>query len=191
MAARAYRLGRRQAEAGRTRSRILAAARDLVSELGPEASLGQVAGRAGVSRITIYNQFGSKSGLLEALSTQSTPVPGDVPPGEPGADPSDELRLRIQQACAAWARDPRLYRQLAVRAHGERSDHDHALAERLAGEDRLRPGCSIKEAEDVIGILTSFPVFDRLHKEGRRSPSAVAEILIRMTSGFISTPAQV
>jgi hypothetical protein len=87
--------------------------------------------------------------------------------------------------------DPRLYRRLAGRTLDERSDRDHALAERLAAQDRLRPGCSIKEAEDVIGILTSFPVFDRLHKEGRRSPSAVAEILIRMTSGLISAPAQV
>jgi AcrR family transcriptional regulator len=191
MAAREYRLGRRQAEADRTRSRILAAARELVSELGPESSVGKVAARAGVSRITIYNQFGSKAGLLEALSTRARPLSGDVPPGETGAHPSDELRLRIEQACAAWAMDPRLYRQLAGRTHGERSDHDHGLAERLAAQDRLRPGSSIKEAEDVIGILLSFPVFDRLHKEGRRSPSAVAEILIRMTSGFISARAQV
>jgi len=191
MTARAYRLGRRQAEAGRTRSRILAAARDLVSELGLEASVGQMAERAGVSRITIYNQFGSKSGLLEALSTQDRPASADGPPGDPGADPSDELRLRIEQACAAWATDPRLYRQLVARTQSERSDQDHALAELLAAHDRLRPGCSIKEAEDVIGILTSFPVFDRLHKEGRRAPSAVAEILIRMTSAVISTRAQV
>jgi AcrR family transcriptional regulator len=184
MADRGYRLGRRQAEADRTRSRILSAARELVSELGPESSVGKVAARAGVSRITIYNQFGSKAGLLEALSAQTRPVADGGPPGETGADPSDELRLRIEQACAAWAMDPLLHRQLAGRTHGERSGHDHALAERLAAQDRLRPGCSIKEAEDVIGILTSFPVFDRLHKEGRRSPSAVAEILLRMASGF-------
>jgi hypothetical protein len=43
----------------------------------------------------------------------------------------------------------------------------------------------------VIGILTSFPVFDRLHKEGRRSPSAVAEILLRMASGSITAGSQV
>jgi AcrR family transcriptional regulator len=191
MTARAYRLGMRQAEADRTRLRILAAARELVSELGPESSVGRVAARAGVSRITIYNRFGSKAGLLEALTAQARPATGGLPHEQSGADSSDELRFRIEQACAAWALDPRLYRRLAGRPHDERSDHDHALAERLAAQDRLRPGCSIKEAEDVIGILTSFPVFDRLHKEGRRSPSAVAEILIRMTSAFISAPAQV
>jgi AcrR family transcriptional regulator len=191
MKARAYRLGRRQAEAELTRSRILTAARELVSELGPESSVGRVAAHAGVSRITIYNRFGSKAGLLEALAAQARRATDNLPHEQPGGDPSDELRLRIEQACAAWAMDPRLYRRLAGRTDGERSDHDRALAERLAAQDRLRPGCSIKEAEDVIGILTSFPVFDRLHKEGRRSPSAVAEILIRMTSGFISAPARV
>jgi AcrR family transcriptional regulator len=188
LTARGYRLGRRQADVERTRSGILAAAREVVSELGPESSVGKVAARAGVSRITIYNQFGSKARLLEALSAEVGPGPDGAPPGEPGSDPADTLRRRIEQACAAWAADPRLYRQLpGRRGHGDRSDLDHALAERLAAHDRLRPGCSIKEAEDVIGILTSFPAFDRLYKEGRRSASAVAEILLRMASGFITT----
>jgi AcrR family transcriptional regulator len=206
MASRGYRLGpRRQAEVDRTRSSILAAARELVSEHGPESSVGKVAQRAGVSRITIYNQFGSKAGLLEALFAEAGPPPGAAPGVESVADPADDLRRRIEQACAAWAANPRLYRQLAGRAPGaaglalgaagpasrDRPDHDHALAERLAAADRLRPGCSIKEAEDVIGILTSFPVFDRLHKEGRRSASAVAEILLRMASGTVTAGSRV
>jgi AcrR family transcriptional regulator len=205
MAVREYRLGRRQAEVDRTRSRILAAARSLVSELGPESSLGKVAARAGVSRITVYNQFGSKGGLLEALWAEAGPPHARVAPENTAGEPADDLKLRIEQACASWAADPRLHRQLAGRSPGaaalapgaagklsrERSDDDHALAERLAAHDHLRPGCSIKEAEDVIGILTSFPVFDRLHKEGRRSTSAVAEILLRMASGFLKEPSQV
>jgi AcrR family transcriptional regulator len=197
MAVREYRLGRRQAEVDRTRSRILAAARSLVSELGPESSLGKVAARAGVSRITVYNQFGSKAGLLQALAAEAGRPPAGTATREAAADPLEDLKLRIERACAAWAADPRLHRQLEGRALGaagvalgaagmlsrQSSDDDHALAERLAAYDRLRPGCSIKEAEDVIGILTSFPVFDRLHKEGRRSTTAVAEILLRMASG--------
>jgi hypothetical protein len=51
--------------------------------------------------------------------------------------------------------------------------------------DELRPGCSIKEAEDVIAALTSFEIFDRLYKDGRRSPAAVAEILARLASGIL------
>jgi AcrR family transcriptional regulator len=194
MAAREYRLGRRQAEVDRTRYRILAAARELVSELGPESSVGKVAHRAGVSRITIYNQFRSKAGLLEALSAEVGRPPAESVRGETASDPGEDLKLRIEHACAAWAADPRLHRQLVGRALGAaavRSDSDHALAERLAAGDCLRPGCSIKEAEDVIGILTSFPVFDGLHKGGRRSVTAVAEILLRMASGCITAPPQV
>lgn len=185
MTSRGYRLAlRRQAEVDRTRSSILAAARELVSEVGPDASVGKVAEQAGVSRITVYNQFGSKAGLLEALSVEARPPLPEMQAVEPGADPVDDLRRHIEQACAAWAANPRLYRQLARREQGNSSDSNRALAERLAAADRLRPGCSIKEAEDVIGILTSFPVFDRLHKDGRRSPPAVAEILLRMASGL-------
>lgn len=185
MSPRGYRLGRRQTEVERTRSAILSAARQLVTEFGPDASVGKVAERAGVSRITVYNQFDSKAKLLEALAAELTPGRSE-PADDVGADPSDELRRRIEQACTAWAADPDLYRQLQGhrRGHREESDLDRHLAERLAASDRLRPGCSIKEAEDVIAILTSFPVFDRLHKGGRRSPSAVAEILLRMASGF-------
>ena len=60
------------------------------------------------------------------------------------------------------------------------------LAERLADEDELRPGCSIKEAEDVIAALTSFAVFDRLHRDGRRSAAAVTEILGRLAGGILA-----
>jgi AcrR family transcriptional regulator len=182
-------LGRRQGEIDRTRSAILSAARELVAEHGPASSMGKVAERAGVSRITIYNQFGSKERLLEALAAG---ISGAAPAAEAGADPRDELRRRIGQACTDWSADPSLYRRLD--AHhpwkGEPSDHDRALAERLAAHDQLRPGCSVKEAEDVIGILTSFAVFDRLHKGGRRSPSAVAEILMRMAREFLASPSQ-
>src|SRR3981081_4582872 len=113
MALREYRLGRRQAEVARTRAAILSAARQVVAEVGPAAGLATLAKRAGVSRITVYNHFGSKAGLLEALS---------VAAGRPsqallqGADPSDDLKDWIAEACAAWAADPGLYRQLQARA---------------------------------------------------------------------------
>ncbi|HEV2028268.1 MAG TPA: helix-turn-helix domain-containing protein [Candidatus Dormibacteraeota bacterium] len=187
MATRGYRLGRRQAAVDRTRAAILSAARQLVAEVGPEAGVGKVAERAGVSRITVYNQFGSKAGLLEALTVEAGLPAGAAPAPASGTDSVDDLKRRIAEACTAWAADPRLYRQLQGRSgsQDEATDRDRDLAERLAADDRLRPGCSIKEAEDVIGILTSFPVFDRLHKSGRRSPAAVAEILVRMASAFM------
>jgi AcrR family transcriptional regulator len=191
--ARAYRLGRRQADVDRTRKAILSAARRLVADTGPEVGVGLIAERAGVSRITVYNHFGSKAGLLEALVAEAGPAPGSTPAPVSGAGPGVDLKLRIAEACATWAADPRLYRQLQSRSRhaDDTTDLDRNLAARLAAGDWLRPGCSIKEAEDVIGILTSFPVFDRLHRDGRRSSAAVAEILVRMASAFMAGHAQV
>jgi AcrR family transcriptional regulator len=183
---RNYSLGRRQAAVDRTRSTILAAARDLVTELGRDSSLGKVAERAGVARITVYNQFGSKAGLFHALTSGARPT-FERPADEHDSDPREQLRSRIAQASATWAADPALYRRLQEHGlwAGEDSEVDRRLAQDLAAGDHLRPGCSIKEAEDVIGILTSFEAFDRLHKGGRRSPSVVAEILARLAASAL------
>lgn len=189
MSGRAYRLGRRRDGVDQTRAAILSAARRLIAERGPEASVGRVAELAGVSRITVYNQFGSRAGLLSALVAEARPEGGHPDPGHE-LGPRDRLKRRIAQACAAWAADPALYRQLR-QLHGyqapadEESATDRALVESLAAADQLRPGCSIKEAEDVIGVLTSFPAFDRLHKGGRRSAGSVAEILMRLAAELL------
>ena len=185
MASRPYNLGRRQPAVDRTRAAILSAARQLVLESGPSPSVGLVAHRAGVSRITVYNRFGSKDGLIEALRRELVPEPSG-PAVDSSADPRDDLRSRIAAACARWAADPDLHRRLQVRGAGsDESPVDRELAERLAVGDRLRPGCSIKEAADVIGVLTSFSAFDRLHLGGRRSAGSVAEILCRLAGGIL------
>ena len=82
-----------------TRSAILSAVSRLIGEVGPEFSLGRVAEQAGVSRITVYNQFGSKAGLVRALVSEAGP--GPAPSSlEPSSEPRDQLRRRIAQACA-------------------------------------------------------------------------------------------
>src|SRR5882757_5692163 len=66
---RPYRSSLRAAIADETRTRIVAAARTLLGggkDL-PAFSLDGVARQAGVTRLTVYNQFQSKRGLLEAV----------------------------------------------------------------------------------------------------------------------------
>ena len=186
MSPRSYRLGRREEAVARTRTAILAAARTVLAS-GDAASFsaGAVARRAGVARITVYNQFGSKGGLLRELA-EGVRASGATPQAEV-AEPRDSLQRRIVASCTAWAGDPALCRRLPAEAaaHLEAPGEDRALAERLAAAGQLRPGCSIKEAEDVIGALTSFAVFDRLHKDGRRTSAAVAEILLRLAAAIL------
>jgi AcrR family transcriptional regulator len=185
MATRSYRLGKRQEAADRTHAAILTAARDLVAAGELPLSAGAVARRAGVSRLTLYNRFGSKAGLLSevAAGARSKNQPQRTP-----ADARTELRRRIADSCTMWASDPALFRRLPAAANVEieAPNDDRVLAERLALSDQLRPGCSLKEAEDVITALTSFSVFDRLHKDGRRSPAAVTDILMRLAAAILA-----
>ena len=183
------RLGKRQAGVDRTRSAVLEAARELVAAGDvPTLSVGAVARRAGVSRLTVYNQFGSRDGLLRAVVGDAHRRAAATSAPSPAADPREELRQRIGAACARWASDPALFRGLTpVGSIHEPAGLDHRhLAERLAMADQLRPGCSLKEAEDVIGTLTSFATFDRLHGDGRRSAAAVADILMRLAAGILA-----
>jgi AcrR family transcriptional regulator len=76
---------------------ILDAASDLIFERGLSAPLDEIARRAGVSKQTIYNHYGSKAELVRALidrRIQSVTAPLDVT----GADVSP------QAALAAYAR---------------------------------------------------------------------------------------
>lgn len=182
MPVRAYRLGRRQPSVDRTRATILAAARGLLAAAPAETlSVGAVAREAGVSRLTVYNRFGSRAGLLDALAPRPEPLPAD-----PDVDPTDLLRQRISRACSSWSADPALYRNLPIGDRHDELERDRMLAERLAATDRLRPGCSIKEAQDVIAVLTAFETFDRLHQDGRRTAAAVADILLRLAGGILA-----
>src|SRR5579864_418208 len=166
--ARSYQLGRRQPAVDRTRASILAAARHLLADRSShEISAGAIARQAGVSRLTVYNHFGSRA-------------------GDPGLGPREAVRLRLAEVCRRWSSDTALHRHLAPSGDAGEAETDGVLVERLAAADQLRPGCSIKEAEDVIAAITSFPVFDRLHKDGRRSPAAVAEILMRLAGAILA-----
>src|SRR5258708_1459702 len=65
---RPYRMEKRQVSVDERRRRIIDVAREMFAETGfHRVGLEEVARRAGVGRKTIYHQFGSKLGLLQAL----------------------------------------------------------------------------------------------------------------------------
>ena len=171
---RTYRLGRRQASVDRTATSVVRAARELIAERGTRGvTVAAIASRAGVSRLTVYGRFGSKANLLAAIAPVATwTVTGD-------------LRQHLEQTTAAWAQEPALYRNLPPGATRS-TEAPRLIAERLAADDRLRPGCSLKEAEDVIAAVSSFATFDQLYKDGRRSGAAVIEILMRLASSILA-----
>jgi AcrR family transcriptional regulator len=195
MIPRPYQLGRRKEASEQTRQRILQAARDLLAApRGLSAfTIDAVAKRAGVARMTIYYQFGSKSGLLESLC-DSLAIRGGIQQmcnvfvqTDPlaaldqfiavfgGFWDSDRLVLRRLNSLSAL--DPELERVL--RGRGERRrQHASALVGRLT-ETLGRPALeSFHDSVAILVTLTSFETFDSLAGP-KRSPASVIPVIQR------------
>jgi AcrR family transcriptional regulator len=97
---RTYELKRRAERREETRRRIVEAAVELHSTVGPaRASVAAIAERAGVTRPTVYAHFPNARALFEACSGH---VRETVPPPDPSAwgalaDPSQRLEAALEE----------------------------------------------------------------------------------------------
>jgi AcrR family transcriptional regulator len=196
MKPRRYRLGQRQAAVDQTRARVLAAARELLMASGGFAgfTIDAVAGRAGVARMTVYYQFGSKVGLLEALCDSLAARGGMEQLAGAFRQPapldalaefvavfgrfwgSDRLVTRRLHGLAALDPD---FEQVLLARQGRRREGLGVLVRRLA-EQHGRPAPeALEEAVDVLHTLTSFESFDSLAGP-TRSPEQVVPLVQRL-----------
>jgi AcrR family transcriptional regulator len=192
---RAYHSTRRAAANEETRARILEAARGLLAGRGnlDDFSMETIAGRAGVSRMTVYYQFESRSGLLDALADHLAQRGGMARMREVFTAPdlpaafgklvetfvgfwaSDRVALRRMRALAvvfpkdtAGPRDRDAWRREAI---------VNLLARhRYGGTGGRAPP---DELVDELAMLTSFEAFDLLCT-GDRDPDAVVALLTRI-----------
>jgi AcrR family transcriptional regulator len=205
MSPRPYRLGQRQATTDQTRARILAAARELLAEAGGIAAftVEAVARQADVSRMTVYYQFGSKAGLLEALFDQLATT-GGLPQAAVAAldqpDPLDALadyvaafgrfwateRLVLRRLRGLAALDPELAQGVHARDARRRKGLE-LLAGRLADRYGHPPHDALAEAVVVLHMLTSFETFDALAGPDR-SPQDVVGQVYRLAVAALGLP---
>lgn len=82
----AYEHGGRESQKGRTRTALVAAARELVAT-GVAPTVPEAARRAGISRTTAYRYFPTRRDLLAAAHPETGAVSmlGEVPPADPAA----------------------------------------------------------------------------------------------------------
>jgi AcrR family transcriptional regulator len=179
MSPRPYRLGQRQATTEQTRARILAAARDLLRESRGFSgfSIDAVARQADVARMTVYHQFGSKIGLLEALFDDLASHGGmeQLASAFQEADSLAALDTYIGVFGRFWDADRLVMRRIrslaaldpdfeqAVRARDEwRRQGLRVLVGRVV-EQYGRPAPEVvDEAVNVLFTLISFECFDML-----------------------------
>jgi AcrR family transcriptional regulator len=179
MSPRPYRLGQRQATTEQTRVRIINAARELLAESSGFSgySIDAVARQADVARMTVYHQFGSKIGLLEALS-DSLAAHGGM---EHQADafrrpePLDALDEYITVFGRFWNTDRLVMRRLRALAALD-PDFEHVIRkrdewrrqgvrvimQRFVEKHMLSPTEPLDEIVDALFTLLSFETFDTL-----------------------------
>jgi AcrR family transcriptional regulator len=182
---RRYSLGLREAAVDQTRERILAAARDVLSNQD-RLTIDAVAQAADVVRMTVYNQFTSKGGLLNALFDWLAERGGmhQLAAAFQQSDPERALELFIATFCGFWASDRRVLRRL--RALAVLDPELEAMISTRDGWRRegvrvllRRRGIDRPEALDVLYALTSFETFDSL-AGADRSAEQVTAIVYRM-----------
>jgi AcrR family transcriptional regulator len=86
-----------RADAARNRRVLLATARELLAEAGPEClTMDRLAERSGLGKGTVFRRFGSRAGIFQALLDDSERdlqerVLSGPPPLGPGAPPVDRI----------------------------------------------------------------------------------------------------
>src|SRR5262245_53443293 len=142
MSPRPYRMGKREAARSEIRSRILEAARHLLATASrTDLSMEAIARKADVSRLTIYYQFSSRAGLLEALYdhlAQRGHIQhmADV---FKASDASSAIEKMVRTFVDFWASDPQVIRRLRGMAAV-----DPEIAQGINSRDARRPRIALE-----------------------------------------------
>jgi AcrR family transcriptional regulator len=195
---RAYTPVERQRSVEAGRERILSAARDLLADDDAEGfSIDAVARRAGVARMTVYNQFESKAGLLEALfdSLAANGPLGQMAEIFKQDDPMAMLDDYVAIFGRFWTMHRQAHRRLRAAAM-----HDEELARAIeVRNDRRRKGITellrrlgnrvhpvVPRAEvvNVVHVLLSFDTFNEI-AGGSRAPDEIVPTMRRLVHAVL------
>jgi AcrR family transcriptional regulator len=170
--------GKRAAATEATRRGIVAAARDLLATQQWERfTVEAVANRAGVTRVTVYNQVRSKRGLLDAVLTDLTERArmDQLLNDTQHLSATDACAAIVRQTCRFWHTERDILRPVfglagvdqdvaAALAQRERwrQDQLQQLLQRLAAEATPTVRFDANDVLATVLAVTSFATYDRL-----------------------------
>jgi len=171
---------------------------------GASLPVTQIARQAGVAIQTIYDQFGSKGGLLIAVLNDVQASLGLFDSFRAvfrSRDGEEAMRRMIDATMLFWDQawpylefllksrriDPIVAREMD---YIDRLRHAHfwAIAKRLDEEGRLRAGASADTAADQAFAFTTPNVYEELAVRRTASAASVAETATRAVLGAILEP---
>jgi AcrR family transcriptional regulator len=158
----------------------MAAVRDLLAEgIFHESTVEEVAGRAGVARATLYQHFGSRLALMDAICETFDENPALVALRQDvGLEDVDAALARtIAHTVRFWASEEAILRQLygaaaidpsaaalVERQTADRRGELQRLLGRLRASGRLPPALTERHALALLLVLTSFETFEELRR---------------------------
>jgi len=194
MSPRPYQLGKRQDQIDQSRQRVVAAGRSLLAEGDSYRSFSveAVAKQADVAKATIYYQFASKAGLLEAICDSIAVAGGlsDLPAAFTAADPLAGLRILVGVFAKFWAEDRVVMRRLRAlaaldpevegviaRRDERRRDALEAIVGPLFADTAAKPSTDAAQLVQTLWMLTSFKTFDALAGDDRPLIDAIPTLI--------------
>ena len=192
MSPRSYQLGARRVQIDDSRRKIIDAARALLTESTSYTTftVDAVAKKADVARATIYYQFESKIGLIEAVcdALAEDGQMSELASAFMNPDPIEALTIFIACFARFWNSDRLVMRRLRSLARLEQevggviSDRDErrrsglvVLVERLSDQHFLT--VEPDRAVQILFTLTSFESFDSLAADNMSMTEVEGEIL--------------
>ena len=190
--ARRYQLKERARSQEGTRRKIVEATVELHREIGPaRTTIAEVARRAGVGRVTVYNHFPDETALLGACSAHWVT---DNPPPDLGGwaaieNPARRLREALRELYAYYraneamlanvTRDVALVPALAeVMAEQGAGEHERAMRKVLLAGRVLR-GSKTRRTAAAVGLALAFGTWQRLTRDEGLSDADAAKLMVK------------
>ena len=202
MCPRAYNSGKRQAASNETRLRIVEAVRQLLADESNSAELSMeaIARKADVSRLTIYYQFGSRPGLLDAVYDHLAARGKMARMAEVfhEADPIKMLEKMVQVFVGFWGSEPVVLRRLRAMSgvdpeiaagiqsrDSRRAQISTQIVRRLVSSRQNAPSAEQQKlSADALSMLTSFETYDALTRAGH-DDREIVEAVVRLAQAAI------